>query len=79
MYNPSHELFTNFDVTLNRIYDEEVSPLNYFNNQWQTSDEEVIFINDDLTYFLFKWRSLFFRKWANNNLKEYIYKGIIIY
>lgn len=49
--NPEHELFTDFDVTLNRIYDEEANPLNYFYNKWQTEDETIVFVNDNLNYY----------------------------
>ena len=49
--NLESETFTDFDVTLNRLYDEEVKPLNYFYNKWQTEDETIVFVNDDLTYY----------------------------
>lgn len=49
--NPDHDIFTNFDVTLNRVYDEEVSPLNYFNNNWKSVDNEIILVNNDLSAF----------------------------
>lgn len=49
--NPEFELFTDFDVTLNRVYDEEVSALNYFYNNWQNNDGTIVFTNDDLIYY----------------------------
>jgi len=49
--NEEHEIFTGFDVTLNRVYDDEMNPLNYFYNQWQSTDETFVFINDKLDYY----------------------------
>lgn len=49
--NPEFELFTDFDVTLNRVYDEEVSALNYYYNNWQNNDGTIVFTNDDLIYY----------------------------
>lgn len=46
--NPEHEIFSNFDVTLNRVYDKEVDPLNYFNNTWESLENEMEFVNHDL-------------------------------
>ena len=40
--NPKHEIFTDFDVTLHRNYDETVRTLNYFNNKWQADDAAIV-------------------------------------
>lgn len=49
--NSEHEIFTGFDVQLNRDYDTAFNPLNYFDSKWKTEDETVLFINDKLDYY----------------------------
>jgi len=49
--NPEHDIFSGFDVTLNRVYDEQMSPLNYFENRWVAEEQGMLFVNDDLNFF----------------------------
>lgn len=37
-----------FDETLTRVYDEDVQPLNYFYNTWQSEEYGIYLNNDDL-------------------------------
>jgi len=37
-----------FDETLTRVYDEDIQPLNYFYNTWQSEDYGIYLNNDDL-------------------------------
>lgn len=37
-----------FDETLTRVYDEDIQPLNYFYNTWQSEDYCIYLNNDDL-------------------------------
>jgi hypothetical protein len=49
--NPEHDIFSGFDVTLHRVYDKQVNPLNYFNNCWENEEQGMLFVNDDLNFF----------------------------
>jgi hypothetical protein len=39
-------LLTGFNVTLHRVYDEDVQPLNHFYNTWQSEDYNIYLTND---------------------------------
>ena len=49
--NQEHEIFTGLDVELHRVYDEQVNPLNYIYNLWESVDNKLLFVNDDLHYY----------------------------
>lgn len=40
-------ILTGFNETLFRVYDEDIQPLNYFNNTWQSEDYGIYLINED--------------------------------
>jgi hypothetical protein len=42
------ELLSGFDETLIRVYDEDVHPLNYLYNTWQSEDDDIYLINNSL-------------------------------
>jgi len=50
--NIFHKIFTDFNVTLSfklyRVYDEEISPLLYYDNVWTSSDNSIILTNNNL-------------------------------
>lgn len=41
-------ILNGFDETLTRVYDEDIQPLNYFYNTWQSKDNGIYLNNDDL-------------------------------
>jgi len=42
-----------FDETLTRVYDEDIQPLNYFYNTWQSEDYGIYLYNDDLNNYYY--------------------------
>lgn len=46
--NPEHDILSGFNEELQRIYDEEMNPFNYYRNTWSQSDFNMVFTNDNL-------------------------------
>lgn len=46
--NPEHDVLSGFDFVLNRMYDQTVNPLNYFQNKWGSEANKLLFVNDNL-------------------------------
>jgi len=56
-------LLTGFNETLFRIYDQDIRPLNYFNNTWKSEDYGIYLINKDFeNYFYHRVQGTFYEE-----------------